>query len=240
MASEAINSYGMTVGTATTTIVGMSADAQYVIIQNQEPSSDTLDYARDGHQYFVFQTFTISALGTVNFAVATGAGGLQVDYFETTSTVENVSTYLIEGATVVTTGAAIPAYNLNRNVSDTVSAVFKAATSVTGGTVVAQEFITADKKAAGGGKTSGQIYTLKPSNDYALRFVNEGNQETKIFYQLGFVEDFNGNNDVWLGGSVGSGLRLRGGQTVHLPMIQGQTLSAVASQNVQIAVLRQD
>jgi len=39
---------------------------------------------------------------------------------------------------------------------------------------------------------------------------------------------------------VGDGVRLRGGQSMQLPMIQGQTLSAVASEDNQVGVLRQD
>ena len=45
---------------------------------------------------------------------------------------------------------------------------------------------------------------------------------------------------MWLGGGVDAGVRLRGGQVMQLPMIQGQTLSAVASDDVEVGVLRQD
>jgi|DEB0MinimDraft_6_1074348.scaffolds.fasta_scaffold04784_5 hypothetical protein len=240
MPAEAINSYGVTVGTATTPIVGMSADAQIAVVQNQQPTNEPDDYAREGLLFLVAQTFTVNSPGTASFGFTTGANGAQIDFYEIISTVENVSARLVEGATVSTTGAAIPVYNLNRNYSDTITSELKSATAVSGGSAISQEYVTADKHAAGGGSTSGKVHTLKPSTTYALQFINDGNQTTKVFFQMGFAEKYNGHNDVWLGGSVGDGVRLRGGESMQLPMIQGQTLSAVASEDNQVGVLRQD
>ena len=240
MPSEQITSAAYTVGTATTPVVGMSADAQIAYIQNLEPTSVSAEYAKAGYAYLLQREFTVNSPGTAIFKVETGTRGLQIDFYEIVSTVDNVKGELIESPTIGTTGAAIPAYNLNRNYSDAHDTVFTAGTSITGGTVIAAEYITADKHAASGGGASAKIYTLKPSTTYGFKFVNKGNQNTTVFFQMSFAEKFNGWNDVWLGGGVDAGVRLRGGQVMQLPMIQGQTLSAVASDDVQVGVLRQD
>lgn len=240
MSAEAITSYGVTVGTASTPIVGMSADSQIAIIQNQEPTASIEQLARDGYLYNVAQRFNVLSPGTVSFGIATGPNGLQIEGYEIVSQTEAIEASLIEGATVSTTGAAIPAYNLNRNESDAHVSVLKAATAVSGGSAVSKEYLTADKHSSSGGKGATKILTLKPSADYAFSFVNLGNQTTQVFFQVTFSEKFNGLNDVWLGGSVGTGVRLQGGQTIQLPMIQGQTLSAVAEADNQVGVLRQD
>lgn len=240
MPTYPINSYSVTVGTATTPIVAMSADAQIAVIQNLEPNSLASDYAKAGYAYLLQREFTVNSPGTAIFEVQTGARGLQIDFYEIVSTVDNVKGELIESPTIGTTGAAIPAYNLNRNYSDAHDTTFTAGTSISGGTVIAAEYITADKHAASGGGQSAKVYTLKPSTTYGFKFVNEGNQNTTVFFQMSFVEKFNGWNDAWIGGGVDAGVRLRGGQVMQLPMIQGQTLSAVASDDVEVGVLRQD
>lgn len=240
MPTDPITSYSVTVGTAVVPVVGMSNDGQIAVIQNHESPSNAADYARDGGMFLLHREFTIASPGTAMFSVATGSTGMQIEFYEIISTTENVRAELVEGATITTTGAAIPAYNLNRNVSDSHTTVFKAASTVTGGSVVSAEYVTADKHAAGGGRTSGKIQTLEPSTSYAFKFINKGNQTTTVFFQMGFVEKYNGYNDVWLGGTVGDGIRLRGGQTLQLPMIQGQTLNGVASADSEIGVLRQD
>ena len=235
-----VTGYTVSVGTASVPVVAMSADAQHVVIQNLETPSDTGAYARDGGMYLLHNEFTVNSPGTAMFSVATGSTGLQIEFYEIISTVSNVRAELVEGATITTTGAAIPAYNLNRNESDAHDTVFTSASTVTGGSVVSAEYITADKHAAGGGQRSGKIQTLEPSTSYAFKFINKGNQNTTVFFQMGFVEKYNGYNDVWLGGSDGSSFRLRGGQDVYLPMGQGQTLSAEAQGSAVVGVLKQD
>lgn len=240
MPVEPLVSYSVTVGTATVPVVGMSADSQIALIQNQEPPSDSAAYAREGYLYSIQRQFTVVQSGTASFSVTPGTAGLQIESYEIVSTVSNVKAELAEGASITTTGSAIPAYNLNRNESDAHNTVFYAASTATGGTVVSAELVTADKHAAGGGRGAAKIITLEPSTEYAFRFINQGNQDTSVFFQMAFSEKYNGLNDVWLGGSVGTGVRLRGGETLQLPMIQEQTLSAVSSDSVQVGVLRQD
>lgn len=240
MPTTPIGAQTVTVGTATIPVVGMSADAQIAVLQNLEPPNQSHEYARDGRLYILQREFTIASPGTALFQMATGTQGAQIDYYQIISTLENVKAELVEGATITTTGAAIPAYNLNRNMSDAHDATFNAASTVTGGTVIAAEYITANKHAASGGMTSGKIYTLEPSSNYAFRFINKGNQTTTVFFQMTFAEKYNGHNDIWLGGSADNAIRLRGGDVLTLPMIQGQTLSAVAEADNELGVLRQD
>lgn len=240
MALDPITSSSITVGTAAIPVVGMSNDGQIAVLQNQEPRSEPDAYARAGYLYIAGGKVTIAGLGTALFNIATGSAGLQIEGYELVSTAEPVYGELIEGATVTTTGAAIPSYNLNRTVADNASAVLSAASTVTGGSAVSTELITASKQGGGGGMIISKIHTLEPSSNYAFRFTNLTNQKTVFFFQVIFSEKFNGLNDIWLGGSVGNGVRLRGGDVLTLPMIQGQTLAAVAQDDSKLGVLRQD
>lgn len=236
----AVTGYTVSVGTATVPVVSMSADAQYVVLQNLEPVSNPDAYARAGYLYLAGGTVTLGASGTALFNLATGPTGLQIEGYELVSGAENVYAELIEGATVTTTGAAVPSYNLNRTEADDAQAVLTAASTVTGGSAISTELITASKQGGGGGMIVSKIHTLEASSDYAFRFTNLTNQETLFFFQVIFSEKFNGQNDVWLGGPDGSSFRLRGGEHVALPMIQGQTLSAQAEESALVGVLKQD
>ncbi len=229
------------IGDTAVEIVAPSSDSQKVWIQNLEPLSETDEYARAGFIYQVSQKFAIASPGTVSFNIATGTAGLQIEYYEIISDVEKVTASLIEGATVTTSGAALPVYNLNRNSSDTTQATLSSASTVTGGSVIAQEFITADKHAAGGGAGSQKIYTLQPSDDYVMRFVNDGNQSTTVALTLGFSEKYNGLNQVWLGSSAGSAVTLRGHEMIQLDVRGGEQIMAVSDGGTNtVVVMRQD
>ena len=240
MGTTPIGAQSITVGTATIPVVGMSADAQIAVLQNLEPTNRSDEYARAGRMYLLHREFTVAGPGTALFSMTTGDQGAQLDFYEIVSTVSNMKAELIEGATITTSGAAIPAYNLNRDFSDAHDATFYAASTVTGGSAISAEYITADKHAASGGMASGKIHTLKPSTQYAFKFVNKGNQVTTVFFQMSFAEKYDKYNDIWLGGGTDNAIRLRGGEVLSLPMIQGQTLSAVATADSELGVLRQD
>ena len=229
-----------TVGTALAQVVGDSADHQDVWLQNLAPLNTVEAYAKEGHTYALQREFTVASSGTVIFDVETGVNGLQIAGYDIVSDTDNVKAELIEGATVGTTGSAIQAYNMNRNFSDAHDATLLAGTSITGGTTIASEYITADKHAASGGATSGKIFTLEPSTHYAMKFVNRGNQDTTVHFQMFFTEDFNGHNDIWVGDAVGTGVRVRGGETMHMTLQQGQKLFAIAEQDNELMVTRQD
>jgi len=235
-----VTGYTVSVGTASVPVVAMSADSQHVVLQNLEPVSDPDAYARAGYLYIAGGTVTIASGGTALFNLATGAAGLQIEGYELVSTNGDVYAELVEGATVTTTGAAIPSYNLNRTEADDADAVLNAASTVTGGSAISTELITASKQGGGGGMIISKIHTLEASSNYAFRFTNIGNQSTVFFFQVIFSEKFNGQNDIWLGGTANAGYRLRGGDSVYLPMGQGQTLSAVAEESVELGVLKQD
>jgi hypothetical protein len=229
------------IGNTAREIVAPSSDSQKVWIQNLEPLSDTDEYARAGFIYQLSQTFTIASPGTAQFNIATGSAGLQIEYYEIISDTSAVTSSLIEGATVTTNGVAIPSYNLNRVVAGTPTATLSSATTVTGGTVIATEFLTADKHAAGGGAGSYKIFTLKPSSNYVMRFVNNGNQSTSTHLILGFSEKYNGLNQVWLGSSAGSAVTLRGHEMIQLDVRGGEQITAVSDGGTNtVVVMRQD
>lgn len=235
-----VTGYTVALGTATTSVVAPSADAQHIVLQNLEPASDPDEYARQGSLYVVGGTVTLLGTAVALYSVETGAKGMQIEGYELVSSAEPIYAELVEGATVTTTGAAIPSYNLNRDFADDAATVFKQATTVSGGSAVSSELITGSKQGGGGGMVVSKIHTLTASSDYAFRFTNLSNQTTVLFFQVIFSEKFNGQNDIWVGGGVDSGFRLRGGESVSVPMIAGQAVSAVAQESAELGVLKQD
>jgi hypothetical protein len=229
-----------TIGTAVERVIPGLHYSQDIIIENREPASTSDAYAKAGFQYGLYREFTVNQSATAIFEVSTGAGGLQLDFYEILSTVAPVKADLIEGATVSTSGAAIPSYNLNRDFADDAEATFTAGTALAGGSVVASEYITADKHAVGGGARSGKIYTLGPNTDYAFRFVNKGNQDTVCFFQMTFAEKFNGANAVTIGDDTGNGFLLAGGERVQFRGDEGQSIYAQANDSAEIVVVRQN
>jgi hypothetical protein len=228
-----------TVGTAVTTISEMSVDAQISHVQNLEPNMTAEDLTRAGYVYLLSQKFDILGAGTAIFNIATGADGLQIEFYEIVTTVSPIYAELIEGATPTVTGSAIAAYNLNREASDAHSVEFKAVTSYTGGTTVSAELLTGSNQ-AGSSMQLNKIHTLQGDSDYVMKFTNIGNQTTTVFLQMAFAEKYNGMTEVWLGNEVGDGYCLKGGEKIKAELISGQSLTAISSGSVQVGVLRQD
>jgi hypothetical protein len=227
-----------TIGTATQTVVAPTNDYAEYVLKNLQPGTPE-ELARDGHVFLIGQQFSIPAGGTVAFSMTTGATGAQFDFYQIVSESASIIASLIEGATITTTGNPIPAYNLNRTKSDSHMAVFRAATAVTGGTVVSSEFVTASIH-GGGDMASNKIHTLEPSTQYAMRFVNQGNQSTNVFFQLGFSEQFNGMNSIWLG-TPDESFVLRAGEELKLTLPTDTTINATAKHDgCKLAVIRQD
>ena len=228
-----------TLGTFVQQILPPTHDAQYVTIQNLQPSPSDASYSRDGYAFELSRKFSIPSPGTVTFSVDTPPEGVQFISYQIVSDNSAVTATLIEGATVTSAGTPIPSYNLNRQSSGTSSTVLDTATNVVGGTVVATEFITATHKAAAS-SSSDKVYTLKGSQKYAMRFVNNGNQTTGVFFDLVWSEMFNGQHDVWLGVEDQS-YRIRGGEALQLPMQAGEPINARGGGTpVRVAVIRQD
>lgn len=226
------------IGTATTTVVAPTHDYAEYVLKNLQPNTPE-ELARDGQIYLIGQQFSISSGGTVAFSMVTGNTGSQFDFYQIVTETSSVIASLIEGATIVTNGNPIPAYNLNRNKSDTHKAVLRQATSVTGGTVISSEFVTASVH-GGGDMASNKIHTLKPSTQYAMRFVNQGNQATNVFFQLGFSEQYNGYNEIWLGVADQSFV-IRPNESLHMTLNPNATINATALTDFcQLAVLRQE
>lgn len=234
MLSQAVYS----VGTATQTVVAPTNDYAEYVLKNVQPAT-VMEYARDGHIYLINAKFSVTALAATSFSIVTGPYGAQFDFYEIVSDTSPIYAQLIEGATVTTTGSPITAYNLNRNVSDSHAAVLKAATVVIGGTVVSSEYTTATKQ-AGGATASNKIHTLAADTEYVMKFENVGNQTTNVFFQLGFSEQYNGLNSIWLGTPDGSFV-LRAGEELKLGLQPNATINATAKHDgCKLAVLRQE
>lgn len=225
------------VGTAAVTVVEPTNDYVEYVVKNLQPET-VMEYARDGHIYLLSSQFTITAITPINFSMTTGATGAQFDFYSMITQDSAVYAELVEGATIVTTGSAIPAYNLNRNDSDAHDAVFKAAVSIVGGTTISSEYLPASNQSAGQ-MSSVKIHTLKPNTQYGFRFSNVGNQTTSVHFQLGFSEHYNGYNTIWLD-TLENSYALRGGEELLMPLRPGATINAVSkSQTNRLSVMRQ-
>lgn len=236
----AITTTKFSVGTATVELVPPSNDSQRIWLENLESSNNIGDFSRDGYAFMVSRDITISNGGTAIFSFTTGSTGAQFDFWEFDAATSSVLGELIEGATITTTGTAIPAYNLNRNFPDTYQAVLEGATALTGGTVVLTEAVSASNQ-SGGGASSSKIVTLEPNTQYGFRFTDVGGTGTKFHIQIGWVEKYNGYNDLWINGPLGDTVRLRGGEKLQLDLQQGEGLTGVARRaGVTVAVMRQD
>ena len=226
------------VGTTETRVLNPVMRAQQVVLQNLEPSNDVASYSREGFVYLIDQVVTIASPGTAYFSFTTPADGAQIDFYELTSNSQDILGQLVEGGTVTSTGTAVPAYNLNRQVVTAYDSTITTASAISGGTVVVQEYITAGKK-SGGNVGSGKVITLKGSQTYGLRFANQGNQTTKLQAQIGFTEQFNGLNDIWINGAADETIRLRGGESISLSLYQAEEITAVALQaGKKLAIVR--
>jgi hypothetical protein len=228
-----------TVGTAATTVVAPTVDSARYVLKNLQPSPFMGDLARKGHLYSVSRYFPIANNGTAIFSFTTGASGAQFEHWEFSSSTSSVLASLIEGATITTSGSAIPAYNLNRNAADSYDAVLIGASALTGGTTVLSQYVGASNQAAGGGASNTPI-TLEPNSQYAFKFEDVGGVGTNVHIQIDWAEQYNGYNDIWLGTKDDSFL-LHGGEEISMYLRPYEVINATAgSEGCRLAVMRQD
>lgn len=228
-----------TIGTAASTVVAPTVDSARYVLKNLEPSSDLGDYSRHGYAYVVSQYFPIANNSSIYFSFTTGANGAQFDFWNFASSTSSVIGYLIEGATITTAGSPIAGTNLNRNYSDTHQSVLQGASALTGGTTILSEYIGASNQAAGG-MNSNKVVTLEPNTQYGFKFTDVGGNGTNLHVQIGWVEQYNGLNDIWLG-TAGESFVLHGGEEVSMYLRPYEIINATAgSAGRKLAVMRQD
>jgi len=228
-----------TVGTAATTVVAPTVDSARYVLKNLEPSPFMGDLARKGYIYSVSRYFPIANNGNVYFSFTTGPNGAQFEHWKFSAGDSSVLAYLIEGATVTTTGSAIPAYNLNRNEADDYSAELFAASAVTGGATVLTQYVGASNQSSGGADTNIPV-TLEPNTEYAFRFQDVGSNGPNVHIQIDWAENYNGYNDIWLD-TPGDSFLLHGGEEIFMYLRPYETINATAgSTGRKLAVMRQD
>jgi len=233
-----ISSTRFTVGTATIELCAPSVDPQRVSIENLQPEPTAESLARDGYVFVAAQRFTIANNGSAHFQITTGAHGAQIEFYQIAATSSDISAELIEGATFGS-ATVVPSYNLDRGSARTATSVLSAATAVSGGTTISEEFVPASNQ-AGGAADLTKIHTLEPATSYVLRFKDVGGNGPTAFVQLGFAEQFNGHHDVHLNNSAGSAWVLKPGQRFEGLLYQGESINArTEAQNCEVAVLRQ-
>lgn len=217
-----------------------SVHEQHITLRNLQPISDTDEYTRDGFVYAVNQLFTLANSGSTAFAIRTGPYGAQFQFYEIDVDSSTVYAQLIEGATYGT-GGTVLAYNTNRNYSDTYDSVLTAASNVTGGTTISAEYVPASNQ--GGGQFSTlKVHTLEPSTEYVMKFTDYGGNGTEVHFQLGFAEQFNGDQDIWINygtAGVDNGFRLKPQESIQFDVSPLDDLVAFSSQPTKLNVLRQ-
>lgn len=225
--------------TTPTTVVAPTVDAGHYVLKNIEPVSSYADYARMGYAYVVSRYLPIANNASAYFSFTTGATGAQFDFWDFSSSTSSVIASLIEGATITTTGSAIPAYNMNRNESDAHAATLLAATAITGGTTIYTEYVGASNQATGGSE-SNKIITLEPNTQYGFRFQDVGGVGTDLHILISWVELYNGYNDIWLG-TPDESFVLRAGEEIKFKLFPQETINATAGHTgAKLTVIRQD
>lgn len=222
-----------------TEVIGLTLDAGHYALKNLQPAGDLGEYSRQGYAYAVQRYFSIANNGTAIFSFTTGSTGAQFDFWNFQSSNSSIIAELIEGATITTTGAAIAGYNLNRNESDAHNATLLAATALTGGTVVYANYVGASNQATGGAQ-SNMIVTLEPNTEYGFRFRDVGGNGTDVHILIGWVEIFNGQNDIWLA-TKNDSFVLRGGEEIKFKLFPEETIQATSGHTgAKLAVIRQE
>lgn len=227
------------IGTAATTIVAPTNDSVDYVLKNLQPEDTTGAKARAGQIFALAEKFQVSGATNAEFSLVTGPHGMQFDYYRIVSENHNVTAELIENPTVSVTGSALRAFNLNRNYPDVYDAVFKAATSVSGGTVISREVVIASQS-TGGEYSSNKVLTLKPNTQYAMRFDNTETGTTEMFLEIGFSEQYNGYNEIWLG-TPDESFVIRPNESIQMALKPDATINAqTIAGTCQMAVIRQD
>lgn len=233
-----VSSAVYTVGTASVALCAPSPEPQQVTISNHQPKPTAEFLARDGYVFVAADRFSIANNGTAHFQITTGEHGAQIEFYEVVATSSAISAELIEGATFGS-ATAVPSYNLNRESTRTANSVLTAATAVSGGTAISEEYIPASNQ-AGGAFSFTKIHTLEPLTSYVMRFVDVGGNGAVAFVQIGFAEQFNGAHDVHINNTAGSAWVLPAGESWSGLLYAGESLSGVTDeQECEVGVLRQ-
>ena len=152
-----------------------------------QQSTDVDGLSERGLVYLMAQKFSIASPGSVAFSLNPNGANLEIHAYTLSNTGETCYAELIESASATSYGTAIPGRNLNRNYTDTHTAVLKSASAVSGGTVIANELFGSEK--ASGAENSGRVHALNASRQYVMNFTNLGNQATTCHINLVWSEN---------------------------------------------------
>lgn len=148
-----------------------------------------------GQMYHVEKFFTVGA-GQSKWIQLTTPSDMLIHGINRSLTPDVGDMYfrLFEGVTITTPGTpAIPIYNLNRNSTNTSSAVFLSEPVVTGGTMIEEVYMP-------GQYTNPSTYTpifgsiereYKKDTEYAIQFYNQAATAANIQYSFAFYESSN-------------------------------------------------
>lgn len=152
--------------------------------------------AKAGRVFLLSEYISISSGATVHLALVTNGVTVRFHFFEIASTNAAVKAALLENPTYTASASSVVGRNLNRDFSDAHTVDFENAAEVSGGTVIATEYIGTAAK-AGGELSISRIHTLKKETPYLMRFQNIGNQTTEVHLNLGWSENVPQGPPFW-------------------------------------------
>jgi hypothetical protein len=161
-----------------------------------EASREPDALAKAGRIFLLSEYIAVNQGATVHLALLTNGVTVRFHFFEIVSSVAAVKAALLEGPTYTASSSTVVGRNLNRNFSDSHTVTFENAASVSGGTVIASEYVGTAAK-AGGSLSVIRTHTLKNETAYLMRFQNIGNQNTEVHLNLGWSENVPQGPPFW-------------------------------------------
>ena len=161
-----------------------------------EASREPDALAKAGRVFLLSEYIPVNSSSTVYLGLVTNGVTVRFHFFDIASSNAAVEAALLEAPTYTASASSVVGRNLNRDFSDAHTVDFESASNVSGGTIIATEYIGTAAK-AGGDLSVARIHTLKKNTKYLMRFENIGNQNTKVHINLGWSENVPQGPPFW-------------------------------------------
>jgi hypothetical protein len=161
-----------------------------------EASREPDALAKAGRIFLLSQYISVASGVTVPLALVTNGVTVRLHFYEILSTEAAIKAALVEAPTYTASSSNVVGRNLNRNFSDTHTVTFENVTNLSGGTVIATEYVGTAAK-AGGELSQSRIHTLKKDTKYVMTFQNVGNKTTEVHLNLGWSENVPEGPPFW-------------------------------------------
>lgn len=149
---------------------------------------DPYELSLAGNVFSVSGAYSFSGSETKYLQIITAAKSPVILHYRVSSSAEPLKVTAIENPTVTNGTTAVTPCNLNRLLATTPVTTFKSdPTSISGGTTLHVEIVTAGKGAGASSDESG-AWTLKKNTKYVWKLEQLTNQATTVVVELMFAE----------------------------------------------------